>query len=87
VHGFYSATPAVGGGATNDKPSYGFGESNCFTRPPRCPHRAITIKVLLEIVGTISVVAQVQHASTAERTNCLGGELRRRDDQARSLGP
>jgi hypothetical protein len=48
---------------------------------------ASTIKVLLEIVGAISVEAQVQHASTTERTNCMGGELRRRDDQARSVGP
>ena len=48
---------------------------------------AITTKVLLEIAGTISVEAQVQRASTSERTNCMGGELRRREDEARSIGP
>jgi hypothetical protein len=48
---------------------------------------AITMKVLLEVAGTISVEAQVQHASMGERTNCEGGELRRREDEARSGGP
>jgi hypothetical protein len=48
---------------------------------------AITMKVLLEVAGTISVEAQVRHASMGEHTDCEGGELRRRQDAARSGWP